>query len=327
MDTNLSEYFRAQYDHRILKLLAKFPGQEEEVLSPFIRLLEKKKEEQVVHQAMEAQKEDFNMKMEGFSFRWEELRKKELEMKDYLLKFEQFIKENNQKRLRAVRKAAKERELKRIKERELHRLQAECVELKQERQRLQRRVQKYALFDRYLQQVVETSDQFQEVHEVIGRYHTLQATHEDLQQSAQEAQEKTEQARGQLARYVEEKNDAILEFNNELALLQTRLDHAQSEVIVWESRWAHIQNTAAKKTLLLGTIKMATLNLFQTIAKQMKESTQVEVDDTPRQLDLIEQYIHDLTDIWTEVNKKTASLHTTGSPTHLSILTQAGGNI
>lgn len=54
-----------------------------------------------------------------------------------------------------------------------------------------------------------------------------------------------------------------------------------------ESRWAHIQNTAAKKTLLLGTIKMATLNLFQIVSKQLKESTQVSLEDTHKQLDMV----------------------------------------
>lgn len=54
-----------------------------------------------------------------------------------------------------------------------------------------------------------------------------------------------------------------------------------------ESRWAHIQNTAAKKTLLLGTIKMATLNLFQIVSKQLKETTQVSLEDTHKQLDMV----------------------------------------
>nr|XP_025719690.1 coiled-coil domain-containing protein 42 [Callorhinus ursinus] len=146
--------------------------------------------------------------------------------------------------------------------------------------------------------------QFEEIHEVIARYKTLVSMHQDLMQSAQEGQEKIERAKARLARYMEEKDDEILQHNNELARLQMRFDRARSDVIVWESRWAHIQNTAAKKTLLLGTIKMATLNLFQIVSKQLKETTTVSLEDTHKQLDMIQQFIQDLSDIWAEVRKK-----------------------
>uniref|UniRef100_G1NU57 Coiled-coil domain containing 42 n=1 Tax=Myotis lucifugus TaxID=59463 RepID=G1NU57_MYOLU len=146
--------------------------------------------------------------------------------------------------------------------------------------------------------------QFEEIHEVMARYKTLVSMHQDLMQSAQEGQEKIERAKARLARYMEEKDDEILQHNNELARLQMRFDRARSDVIIWESRWAHIQNTAAKKTLLLGTIKMATLNLFQIVSKQLKETTFVSLEDTHKQLDMVQQFIQDLSDIWAEVKKK-----------------------
>ena len=58
------------------------------------------------------------------------------------------------------------------------------------------------------------------------------------------------------ANFPQEKNNEILGYNNQLAGLQTRLDAAQSQAVKWESKWTHIKNTAAKKTLLLGRIKM-----------------------------------------------------------------------
>lgn len=77
--------------------------------------------------------------------------------------------------------------------------------------------------------------QFEEIHEVIARYKTLVSMHHDLMQSAQEGQEKIERAKARLARYKEEKDDEILQHNNELARLQMRFDRARSDVIIWVS--------------------------------------------------------------------------------------------
>ncbi|KAJ1126165.1 hypothetical protein NDU88_004573 [Pleurodeles waltl] len=299
----LTEYFQTQYGKRILKLLEKFPASDEEALSPYIRLLDKRKEADVIHQAMLERKEEFTTKIEQFDQRWEELQKKEILMKEYLLNFDQFIKENDQKRIRALKKANHERELKRQKEKDLLNVRTETEQLRRERFKLSRKLKKYSIFNDYLEKVVESSDEFHEVRDVISRYFTLVATYQDLLKIEQEAQESIESARARLAHYIEEKSDTILQYNNELSLLQTRLDHAQSEAIVWESRWMHIQNTAAKKTLLLGTIKVATLNLFQSLSKDVKERLQVPMDDTLQQLEVIKEYLMDLTDIWAEMWK------------------------
>ncbi|XP_006900566.1 PREDICTED: coiled-coil domain-containing protein 42A isoform X1 [Elephantulus edwardii] len=302
-EEDLAEYFRLQYGERLLQLLQKFPSIEEQLESPSIRLLEKKKEAKVVHQAMEEKKETFKRKMEALNLRWEELGIKEAQLKSHIQKFEQFIQENDQKRIRALKKANKERMLKRQRMRELTKAKQELGALRLEHQHLSSKLQGYSVFNKYLEQVVESSE-FEEIHEVIARYKTLVSMHHDLMQSVQQGQEKIERAKARLVHYMEEKNDEILQHNNELAELQMRFDRARSDVIVWESRWAHIQNTAAKKTLLLGTIKIATLNLFQIVNKQLKDSTVVSLEDTHKQLDMIQQYIQDLSDIWAEVKKK-----------------------
>uniref|UniRef100_A0A384BUG6 Coiled-coil domain containing 42 n=1 Tax=Ursus maritimus TaxID=29073 RepID=A0A384BUG6_URSMA len=298
-EEDLAEYFRLQYGERLLQLLQKFPNIEDQSESPSLRLLEKKKEAKLMHHAMEQKKETFQRRMETLNLRWEELSIKEAQLKAHIRKFEQFIQENDQKRIRALKKANKERELKRQRVRELAKAKQEMAALRLEHQRLSSKLQDYSIFNKYLEKVVENSE-FEEIHEVISRYKTLVSMHQDLMHSAQEGQEKIERAKARLARYMEEKDDEILQHNNELARLQMRFDRARSD----ESRWAHIQNTAAKKTLLLGTIKMATLNLFQIVSKQLKETATVSLEDTHRQLDMIQQFIQDLSDIWAEVKKK-----------------------
>ena len=61
------------------------------------------------------------MKMESLQQRRDELERKEHQLKESLLKFDKFLKENDSKRARAVKKAQDERDLRKSKEREIER--------------------------------------------------------------------------------------------------------------------------------------------------------------------------------------------------------------
>ena len=64
-----------------------------------------------VEHALIAQKEEFQMRMESLQQRTEELDRKEQQLKESLLKFDKFLKENDAKRARAIKKSAEEQEL------------------------------------------------------------------------------------------------------------------------------------------------------------------------------------------------------------------------
>ncbi|XP_074966369.1 cilia- and flagella-associated protein 73 isoform X2 [Phalacrocorax aristotelis] len=71
-----------------------------------------------------------------------------------------------------------------------------------------------------------------------------------------------------------------------------------------ESRWAHIQSTAAQKTLLLGQIKLAVLNLFQLATARLKVPTDVALEDTEAQLDMVLLCMQDLAAICAELRPR-----------------------
>ena len=61
------------------------------------------------------------MKMENLQQRREELERKELQLKDSLLKFDKFLKENDMKRARALKKTKDERDAVGTKDKEIDR--------------------------------------------------------------------------------------------------------------------------------------------------------------------------------------------------------------
>jgi len=248
------------------------PERDEKHVSPATRLLEKRRETAEVEHALSAQKEEFSMKMEGLAQRRQELERKEQQLKQSLQKFDRFLKENDSKKTRALKKAKDERNMIKQKECEIASLKTECSGLESERDRFKQRLEKYTIFQTYLERVLELSDEFSELREIMARYDTLVATHNDLLNREQKNQDTMEKEKQKFHKFIEDKNTEVLHYNNQLAQLQTRLDKAQSDAVHWESKWTHIQNTAAKKTLLLGRIKIAVHNLYQLVLRHAKNT-------------------------------------------------------
>jgi len=269
---------------------------EDDHLTTATRLLEKRREMAEAEQALSAQKEEFDMKMKSLEQRKEELERKEFQLKESLLKFDKFLKENDSKRARAIKKASEERELKRNKCKEIERLREDTQVILKQREHLQGKVLKHSIYQKYMDKALESAENFTEVREIIDRFDTLVATHTELLEGAQQNQEEVDEQKGALVKYTEEKNNEILSYNNMLATLQTRLDQAQSRFHKWESCWNHIKNTAAKKTLLLGKVKMATHNMYGLILGHQR-SDDVEVETAFEQLQKIQQFVLDLSQI------------------------------
>ncbi|OCT98142.1 coiled-coil domain-containing protein 42 like-2 isoform X1 [Xenopus laevis] len=312
MEFDLGEYFRAAFED---KLLVKMPDREDDFMTPATRLLEKRREMVEVEQALSTQKEEFQMKSESLQQRRSELELKEEKLKDSLFKFDKFLKENDSKRKRALHKAAEERQMAAQKERDALRLQAENTQLMQRKHILLQRQEKNSIYQRYLQRVLERTDEFQEVQEMIDRFNTLMATQNKLLKRELKNQEHAEMEKARLLHYQEETRSQILELNNQIAQLQGELERARAVAFQWESRWAQIQNTAAENTLRLGRVRMATLNLFQTISKQMRLKTDISVEDTETQLEKIQICFEDLAAIHKDLKKAEMVPQTPAVPT------------
>ncbi|XP_046904689.1 coiled-coil domain-containing protein 42 homolog [Hypomesus transpacificus] len=289
MALNLEDYFKTVFEEQLSK---KVPGRERDLMTGATRLLEKRSEITQVDKRLKTHREEFELKKQSFVQQRKELMMKEESLKESLLKFDKFLKENDAKRSRGAKKAEKEREAVLQKEAEIERLKDECAILEARRQTLQGRVERSALYWNFLEQVLRMS-KFEEVWELLGRFETLVTTRDQLRQREIEVQEQVDSLRGALQRYTDQQSCLLVHNNNLLSQLQSQLDQARSDALRWESKWNHIQTTAAKETLLLGQIKVVTLNLYHMTGGQTDQEEGVAIDNTEAQLDKIQLFIKD----------------------------------
>ncbi|NXD85810.1 CCD42 protein, partial [Halcyon senegalensis] len=234
---------------------------EEDYLTPFIHLQEKKKQAQLMQKALEEKEEAFKERMQVITHRWRVPHTKMAQMKIYIEKPERILKQENQMPIQALKKDSEERLRMMQKESELLRAKRQLEALRNKHQKLCNKVQKYSTFNRYLEDVKISP--FEEIQEVIWHYKTLMRMHKDLLQTQQGHKEMSGKAKVLQDQYTAEEEAEIQQYKNELTELQLRFDKAQKDVFLQEMCWARIQDTTAKKTQKLGTINMAILSLFQ----------------------------------------------------------------
>ncbi|XP_044052778.1 coiled-coil domain-containing protein 42 isoform X2 [Siniperca chuatsi] len=188
------------------------------------------------------------------------------------------------------------------KRREEEELNAKTEERKQLLESLQQRIDEL-----HMEVKVKTEEElyssfdlfrkFEDVQLLTGHLESLLHFRDQFYRRESEAQEQADQQRKALLTLEDQHHLLRLHKNNQLSQLQTELEKTRSEAQTWERKWNHIQETAAKKTLLLGQIKMATLNLYEMTEDMIEGEEGVDMNDTEKQLDMVKMFIQDHDDI------------------------------
>ena len=128
----IEEFFRLSIEK---KLLVHAPEPDENQLTTGTRLLEVRRQMQEVDQGLTIQKDAYRSKMESIEQRRSDLEKKQEQLRESLEKFDKFLKENDAKRLRAIKKSVDEKKICEQKELELLKVKAAVIDLSKKRDR------------------------------------------------------------------------------------------------------------------------------------------------------------------------------------------------
>ncbi|XP_009071456.1 PREDICTED: coiled-coil domain-containing protein 42A-like [Acanthisitta chloris] len=277
-------HFSMLYRAKLPSLLRELTVAEDSSRS-FIRLMKKKREARQMEKALAEKKEEFRERMEVTASQWRDLHAKKAQLKAHVMRSERVIQESEEVRIRSLKRASKETEERLQNDGEFLRAKIELETFRKEHQKLHKKVQKYLIFKKYLEDVVMMS-QLEDIPGVTSHYKFLVRTHKDLLQSQLRHKDLTEQAKVFLEQYRAEKESEMLQYKSELVQLKLRFDQAQRDIRLWETHWADIQSRTAGETGKLGTIKLAIHNIFQSADMWLKEKWNVPLNDSHRQLDM-----------------------------------------
>jgi hypothetical protein len=270
-----------------------------EHVSPATRLLEKRRQMFEVQEALDAQKEEYKRREAEFKRREEKLKERDLALQESLIKFNKFLQENDSKRARAEKKERDEIKQRLAKEVEITKLRETFERLKTDKAEMLSILQKDMRYQTYLEGVLDSTDEYPEIIELLLRYETLEATHHDLVERSREGQSESEGQSTFNKRFHKDKVDEILEYNNQIALLQQRYEASVVTSIRLQAETDRQLQDSAEATLLLGQVLMACDNIFtRCMATSHVTRKQLSGDDDKdaavEQLGVIKDYLGDL---------------------------------
>ncbi|NXH82467.1 CCD42 protein, partial [Edolisoma coerulescens] len=204
----------------------------------------------------------FTERMEALAEQWRELHARRAQLKAHVVRSGMTVKENERLRTQALKKAKEEKEQNTRKESELLGAKRELEALTEQHQKLSKKLLKYSVFKRYLENVVENS-QFRDIEDIISLYKALVRTRRDLVQSQWGQRQLAEQATVLLPRLRAEREAEMLQCRDELGQLKESLARARRDILQWERRCAELQDRAARKATELRSLSMAIHSLFQ----------------------------------------------------------------
>mmetsp|Transcript_12310 Transcript_12310/g.29883 ORF Transcript_12310/g.29883 Transcript_12310/m.29883 type:complete len:336 (-) Transcript_12310:551-1558(-) len=296
-----------------------------ENVSPATRLLEKRRQMYEVQDALEAQKTRFAQEEEAFQKKEVQLRAKDLQLQQQLIKFNKFLQDNEAKRRRAETRASEEQAQILQKDEEITSLQKRLDESQNLCLELEEDVLKNLKYEEFLELVKENSDDYSEIQDLVTRYETLEAAHQDLIQSQQKAESGMEAVRNEYQNYRKAKGMEVLALTNKTAALQAELEEVEKRCLQLEASAEHSRQEEAQQSLFLGQIILSVDNLFQrcnlkrpaiqhanelgekasAIAEiQNADSYAPKVGYAVKQLHVIKAYIKDLRDIQDQIRKE-----------------------
>ncbi|XP_018312643.1 coiled-coil domain-containing protein 42 homolog [Mycetomoellerius zeteki] len=298
----VSEYFISKQEER--QSIKKYPEWDKARVCPATEVIRARRELAEINEILKEKREEQKIRRNYMDEQWEEAREQQLQLRQSLIKFNTFVKENVEKCERAEQKIKEEHERQEKYKQEIEELEQKVQYMRNVRDKMQRFVGEYRKYQNYLDRVVNETDEFQSINEIFNRYETLVEARQALSDRQDKNLRMLEEKGAKIHHLTETKTQVLMGLNNKLAQLQERYDRAKAEALKWETIVSKIKETAAAKNLELTQVKACCWNIYQQICKRKEIPVKVSSEDVEQQLIHIKRTILELKQIIKTVKKK-----------------------
>uniref|UniRef100_UPI00398F54CE uncharacterized protein CCDC197 n=1 Tax=Pristiophorus japonicus TaxID=55135 RepID=UPI00398F54CE len=231
-------------------------------------VLKKEVEVDQVNAELAVKRQEFFQRMEALTQRRVEFERREQANKDRALKFDKFLKDNDAKRYRAIKKHQFEVKENEAKQKELQDLLQQFEEIKARQQKLQGKVSNYKVYEDYLLKVIDNlPENYLEygaeslVMSLIRKHETLGATNETLINNLSKLSDEMEQCQHNLESLHQESDTSKLMINSQLSLLRVESDEIKERKKRMELKLNRERGNFIHQSEDLGAILLAINNL------------------------------------------------------------------
>ena len=229
---------------------------------------------------------EYDERMKRCKEREAELASKQEVIRVNVVRFERFIKDNDVKRQRALKKERDET-AERLKLQE----EVEALEITERQTRmtlleLMETLRRLTRYEEYLDNVVEESE-FSEIPEVLFKFGTMSGTNMDLRRFLEEGNGTIEQQRARLVTYSKSKEEQVMSGGSEASQLKKTLEALRVENTKAEDVVEQAAKAETEKVKEQGASIMAIANLF----KRCKDVTRGTPRFTLSEMDLVLEFI------------------------------------
>lgn len=286
------------------------------------RLLKKEKKEREMDTQLRTKKDETARKIEELKERQHQFDLKTVEEQTKINMRKPVFDEYDRKKKIEEEKARKEKESIRQKKEEIEKRQSELREWEQKLRDVEQSIQDHEVYRTFLQKVVDESEKYKDISELMARYSTLKLNADSLNTALRRIEEQNEMEREEHARYLKSKRDELAVANGKMHRLEYENEKLQQELTETEQEEDKLQSSQINQLGATAEVNFAIQNLhyMAQMSKTSAVSEDIRIGDTQkgtpdilRMLDTIQERIEDLRyitgDVKDDVLKKKADVH------------------